>query len=109
MWSTSSRYTGMREWFSSASSRSTSVGGVEISTVTTSVRGTITSRQRLSDSSKMERMSCGALLSTSLLAACAVSSFSSSSRGGGGGSKRSVRPKVRATRLSTLSSTRMGG
>ena len=79
------------------------------STVTTSVRDTMTSRQRLSDSSKMERMSCGALLSTSFLAACAASSFSNSSSGGGGGSKRSVRPKVRAPTLSSFSVRRMGG
>ena len=85
------------------------MGGAEISTATTSVRGTITSRQRLSESSKTLRMSSGALASTFWFAAWAASIRSSSSSGGGGGSKRARTPKGRRTRLTPASSTRANG
>src|SRR4029434_1051916 len=85
------------------------VGGVEISTAITSVRGTITSLQRLSDSSNTLRMSSGALASTFWFAAWAASIRSSSSSGGGGGSKRARIPKGRSKRLTTPSSTRANG
>ena len=99
----------MRLWLSSARIRRISVGGVEISTATTSVRGTITSRQRLSESSNTLRISSGALASTPLFAACAASIRSSSSSGGGGGSNRARILKGRRTRLTPASSTRANG
>src|SRR5216683_2003342 len=86
-----------------------SSGGVLISSAMTSVRGTITSRERLSESSKIERISCGAPLSISRLAACAVSSFSSSSRGGGGDSNRTLPPSGRKATFRVGGGHRPGG
>ena len=100
----------MREWLSSARIRRISCGGVVTSIATTSVRGTVTSRARLSESSKIDRMSWGAPLSTpAVLAACAASRFSSSSSGGGGASNRMRPPKGRTMRFSAPTSRRSSG